>query len=173
MGSDGPVRRCARAGLGTALALAVATSAFAKPPSWDKQIDGPGRFKVLAAWDGAAVLDKETGLVWERAPIDATADWANAVSDCTFTETGGRLGWRLPRIEELMTVLDAAGSPPPGHPFTLPTGQYWSATTPAGNTGPNTTIAYSVLLGSGIGSSVKTLPFRRWCVRGGPGIDDQ
>ena len=100
--------------LSAALVLVVATSAFAKPPSWDKQIDGPGRFKVLAAFDGAAVLDKETGLVWERAPIDAIADWANAVLDCTLTEIGGRMGWRLPRIEELLSVLDPLATPPAG-----------------------------------------------------------
>jgi hypothetical protein len=155
------------------LSLAVAAAAQAKPPSWDKRIDGPGRFKVLAAFDGAAVLDKETGLVWERDPVDATADWANAVLDCTLVETGGRLGWRLPRIEELQSVLDTNGNPPAAHPFTLPSGQYWSATTTATNAGPNSAAAYGVQLGAGLASAVKTLPFRRWCVRGGAGIDDQ
>ena len=101
------------------------------------------------------------------------ADWANAVLDCTLTEIGGRMGWRLPRIEELLSVLDPLATPPAGHPFTLLPGQYWSATTAATNTGPNTPVAYSVLLGSGFASAGKTLPFRRWCVRGGEGIADQ
>jgi hypothetical protein len=103
-----------------ALVLLVAAAAGAKPPSWDQGIDGPGRFKVLKAFDGAAVLDKETGLVWERASVDGFVDWANAVRECTLSDIGGRLGWRLPRIEELFTLLDALGTPPPGHPFTLP-----------------------------------------------------
>jgi hypothetical protein len=155
-----------------ALVLLVAAAAGAKPPSWDKRIDGPGRFKILAAFDGAAVLDKETGLVWERAPVDAIADWANAVLDCMLVGTGGRLGWRLPGIEELQSVFDTSGNPPAVHPFTLHSGQYWSATTAATNTGPNTGEAYSVLLGAGLVPAAKTLPFRRWCVRGGAGIDD-
>ena len=155
------------------LVLLTAAAASAKPPSWDKQIDGAGRFKILAAFDGDAVLYKETGLVWERAPVDATADWANAVSDCTFVGTGGRAGWRLPRIEELLSILDTTATPPAGHPFDLPSGPYWSATTPATDTGPNTGAAWSVLLGSGPATGVKTLPMRRWCVRGGAGIDDQ
>ena len=155
------------------LVLLVAAAADAKPPSWDKRIDGPGRFKVLAAFDGAAVLDKETGLVWERAPVDATADWANAVSDCTYTAIGGRLGWRLPRIEELGSVLGTDFQPSTGHPFTLPSGQYWSATTPATNSGPNGAVAYSVLFASGVSPASKTTPLRRWCVRGGEGIADQ
>jgi hypothetical protein len=156
-----------------ALILVVAAAADAKPPSWDKRIDGPGRFKVLAAFDGAAVLDKETGLVWERVPVDGIADWANAVADCPYTAIGGRLGWRLPRIEELTSVLGTNAQPPTGHPFTLPQGQYWSATTPPTNTGPDGAVAYSVLFGSGVNPASKTVPLGRWCVRGGAGIDDQ
>ena len=156
-----------------ALVLLAASAADAKPPSWDKQIDGAGRFKVLAAFDGAAVLDKETGLVWERAPVDAVADWANAVIDCTYSNIGGRLGWRLPRIEELTSILETTAQLPAGHPFTVPSGQYWSATTVPTNSGPNSGAAWSAFLGSGVASAVKTLPFRRWCVRGGAGIDDQ
>jgi hypothetical protein len=128
-----------------ALVLLVAAAAGAKPPSWDQRIDGPGRFKVLRAFDGAAVLDKETGLVWERAPVDGFVDWANAVRDCTLSDIGGRLAWRLPHIEELLTLLDIVGTTPPGHPFALPAGQYRSATTSATNTGPNTTVALGVL----------------------------
>ena len=34
--------------------------------SWDKQINDPNRFKVLGAFNNEAVLDKETGLVWQK-----------------------------------------------------------------------------------------------------------
>jgi len=46
-----------------ATALLRAFPAEAKPPSWDKLIPKPGRFKVLKAFGDEAVLDKETGLV--------------------------------------------------------------------------------------------------------------
>ena len=37
-------------------------------PSWDQQIPAGQRFIVLSNWNNAAVLDRETGLVWERSP---------------------------------------------------------------------------------------------------------
>ena len=40
--------------------------AGAKPPQWDKIFSGNSRFKVLSGFGGLAVLDRETGLVWER-----------------------------------------------------------------------------------------------------------
>ena len=68
----------------SALALALlATATFANAPvkaqtfqngpyypnpSWDQQIPAPQRFIVLSNWGNAAVLDRETGLVWQRSP---------------------------------------------------------------------------------------------------------
>ena len=37
-------------------------------PSWDRKMGVVNRFAVLTNWSSAAVLDKETGLVWERSP---------------------------------------------------------------------------------------------------------
>jgi len=49
--------------------------AVADPGStWDKKIAGAGRFKVLSEFGGAAVFDKETGLVWEQSPGDTDED---------------------------------------------------------------------------------------------------
>lgn len=83
-----------------------------------------------------AVLDKETGLVWERAPHAATTDWFSAQVVCMEKTTGGRMGWRLPTIEELLTLPDPASTAqlwlPDGHPFYEPHfirgDPYWSAT---------------------------------------------
>ena len=38
-------------------------------PAWDQKIAAAARFLVLTNWESQAVLDKETGLVWERGPV--------------------------------------------------------------------------------------------------------
>jgi len=156
--------------------LVFALSAGAKPPSWDTKINGAGRFKVLAQFNGEAVLDKETGLVWEQSPSTTTFSWLNAQIHCNQLNVGGRLGWRVPTIQELATLVDpnnSGGNPdlPPGHPFTnVQSSEYWSATTRATSTG----VAWVVLFGSGsvgVGGMVST--HFVWCVRGGQGVDPQ
>ena len=112
-----------------ALVLLAAAAADAKPPIWDKQIDGPKRFKVLKAFADLAVLDGETGLVWARAPAIGDT-WVGARLACESTLIGDRYGWRLPRIEELASLFVASWVLPEGHPFAnLEKGQLWSATT--------------------------------------------
>ena len=37
-------------------------------PAWDQKKGAANRFVVLTNWNSAAVLDKETGLVWEKTP---------------------------------------------------------------------------------------------------------
>lgn len=120
---------------------------------WDKKIDNEKRFKVLSHFNGEAVLDKETGRVWEQSPDTGQRGWIGALGHCYDRIVGGRKGWRLPTIEELMSLVDPnnpGGDPdfPPGHPFAyVQSSDYWSATTFAGSDG-----AYGVNLSSG-GSS--------------------
>lgn len=54
------------------VSLVFAHASFAKPPSWDKVITGPARFKVLPQFSNGAVLDLNTGLVWQKNPILAS-----------------------------------------------------------------------------------------------------
>jgi len=150
-------------------------------PSWDKQINKPGRFKVLGDFAGAAVLDRETGLVWEQSPGTApnpttTQTWLQPQASCNTRTVGGRKGWRLPTIQELASLVDPnnpGGNPdlPPGHPFSnVQSSVYWSATTGASHS----SFAWVVLLGDGdVGPDDKTSAFHVWCVRGGQGVDPQ
>src|SRR5436190_309921 len=92
-------------------------------PSWDQQIPTAQRFIVLMNWNNAAVLDRETGLVWQREPfarVGFSFRQSDAIFQCQNANIGGRGGWRLPAPEELMSLVDFGQSNPalpPGHPF--------------------------------------------------------
>lgn len=82
------------------------------PPTWSQILDstdgdpttgcGSSRFKCVL--EGTAVLDLETGLVWERVPTTSSYNGYSVFSWCTGRITAGRAGYRLPRIEELMSL---------------------------------------------------------------------
>lgn len=102
------------------LGLAVPPALAATWKSWDTTIDTPKRFKVLKNFNYEAVLDKETGLVWELNP-SGTASLDTAFQRCSRKSYGGHGGFRLPTVGELNSLFNnAASNPhlPPGHPFT-------------------------------------------------------
>jgi hypothetical protein len=123
-----------------------------------------------------AVLDRETGIVWERAPNAGTVTWATANEICHGLTKGGRTGWRLATIEELMSLWDLASAPrlPAGHPFsgvaTLSTDWYWSQSTGERNDALASTLAYTVSFGLPMGPAMVQRPKTEsryfWCVRG-------
>jgi len=59
--------------------------------SWDKKIAN-GRFQLLQDFNNEAVLDQETGLVWERQPSNQNVAWSNARLACAQKSVGGRGG---------------------------------------------------------------------------------
>ena len=142
--------------------------------SWSKKITGKKRFVVLSTFNSEAVLDKETGLVWERTPAAKPRTWYEAMGDCRTKSVGARLGWRLPAIEELASLIDPRQikSPflPTGHPFEniLIGGHvYYSATTIAGI--PPNAMGMRPYDGS-IKTTLKNIRDKFvWCVRGGYG----
>lgn len=142
--------------------------------SWSVRIDNAAkRFVVLDAFDDAAVLDKETQLVWERSPSGRLI-WPIAIQSCYGKNVGGRMGWRLPTVEELTSLVDPSTSDhlPAGHPFNnvIVGDPYWSATTygAPGFTGNAWTVQFDIGQAGYLG---KTLDLRVWCVRGGHGYD--
>lgn len=67
------------------------------------------------------VLDKETGLIWVGRPF-CSEDWRDAIWLSREYTGGNRMGWRLPTIEELSSLLDPSEkhtppSLPEDHPF--------------------------------------------------------
>jgi len=71
-----------------------------------------------------AVLDNEMGLVWELAPYSGEFNLADAQIHCARGHgTSTRMGWRLPQIDELTSLIDYTVTTfprlPPGHPFQI------------------------------------------------------
>jgi hypothetical protein len=163
--------------LGAGSAAADATGPYYATPSWDQQLPASTRFVVLSNWGSAAVLDRETGLIWERSPSTSTTYWQSAELHCNQLITGGRLGWRLPTLQELASLVDpivAFPGPtlPAGHPFlTVQSSGYFSATTYAFNA----SLAWGIeFAGGSVGNAFdKGSNYFVWCVRGGQGVDPQ
>ena len=162
----------------TALAQTTANGPYYATPSWDQTLPASTRFIVLSNMGGNAVLDRETGLVWEKSPSTSTAIWVAAQGHCNQLIVANRIGWRLPTLQELASLVDpsvAFPGPalPAGHPFTnVQQNFYWSATT---RSTTNDGEAWGVFFSDGAVSafSKSQSGFFFWCVRGGSGGDNQ
>lgn len=101
--------------------------------------DGNAVYNGMSFTDNinGTVTDNVTHLVWQKV-ADATATWADAVSNCTSLDSanfgGHNSGWRLPALVELNTLLDLAVDTSTGTAAILPifTGTapaaYWTST---------------------------------------------
>lgn len=142
-------------------------------PSWSlllrsDDVAEPGacdssRFECVL--DDTVVLDKETGLVWQKTPPVSTINsWFGALLTCANRTDGGRGGWHLPTIEELSTLIPL----PSPNPFEISlTAEHWSSTTSPFDP----TKAFTRVMGSTdfpVERAKETSGVvRMWCVRGG------
>jgi hypothetical protein len=131
---------------------------------------------VLSNMNSEAVLDRETGLVWERSPdtYQNGVIWSAAFDRCYIKRTGGREGWRLPTINELASLADAnVYVPIYGSPFNFAqvSTPYWSSTTDASD--PTRAYGLSVFSKPNIHTFQKIFDYPVWCVRGGQAIDSR
>lgn len=140
------------------------------PPAWSQKLPVAQRFVLVL--DGAAVLDKETGLVWERSPDTTLRTWIDAIYYAYGKNVGDRGGWRVPTVEELRTLVDPTQSNPAlpsGHPFSnVQLSRYWASTTNVYNIDSAALVLFST---GQAGSFGKTNTSYVWCVRGGHGHD--
>jgi hypothetical protein len=126
--------------------------------------------RFVLVFDGQAVQDAATGLVWEREPDTFHGTWSEAPAHCTGRTVGGQHGWRVPTVQELKSLIDLEQHDPAlpsGHPFrNIKSAIYWTAT-------PSDTddiIAWHVSFLSGEAVTDQKSQTRRvWCVREGDG----
>jgi len=83
----------------SAVAQTTANGAYYANPAWDQILPASTRFVVLSNFNSEAVLDRETGLVWEKSPPTTHYSWYNSLDDCAERAIGGRMGWRLPSAQ--------------------------------------------------------------------------
>jgi len=173
--------------LGIFVFTAIPSMLFAKTgkgknfanPSWNQTLDSNKRFIVLTNMNQEAVLDMETGLVWEQSPSTDNYSWYIAKSHCRVVTTGNRKGWRVPTIEELSSLVDPSQENPAlpvGHPFSVlmsETDYYWSASTyaSAALTDGSSALAIRFDAGGTFFGTKSLANWHCWCVRGGDGYD--
>jgi Protein of unknown function (DUF1566) len=152
-------------------------------PSWDQTLACPSTTncpRFIVVMGGAAVLDRETGLVWEKSPLALSlVDWRAPLFQCPRSVVvGNRRGWRLPTIQELSSLIDLSvpltgPTLPAGHPFigVQTSHRYWSATTVLESGGSAWVVDFGT---GGLDSHEKSDSLLlRWCVRGGHSPDAQ
>ncbi len=133
-------------------------------PSWHQKIPVAERFEPVL--DGEAILDHETGLVWQKSPSDANKEeWGVVVDACFSQVAGGRTGWRVPTRYEMLSLAEITPTHrglPVGHPFQLPGNDFWTATDHSGS------LAWAFGAKSGNAYlAEKVFKLYLWCVRGG------
>jgi hypothetical protein len=141
----------------------------------DNALPSTQRFVVLPTFTNDAVLDKETGLVWEKSPQTTSARWTVARRICSEKNVGGQKGWRLPSLEELASLVDPSVAPPglalpSGHPFlAVQSAVYWSST----RVGEDPRGSWAVHLGLGGGATFINWAHSVlvWCVHDGMKAD--
>lgn len=85
------------------------------------------RYEVNLAAD--TVLDRRTGLTWQRSVAQAQYNQADGKTLCT----GLSGGWRLPSFKELLTLVDPTRANPSIDPVfaNTPAAQFWTDTADA------------------------------------------
>jgi len=83
------------------------------------------RQKQLEIWE-----DPDTGLIWEKQGSEKTMSWYEALE---YAETLGD-NWRLPTIQELITLVDITKINPACKIINTHSSGYWSSSTFAGDT---------------------------------------
>jgi len=135
-----------------------------------------GDLKKGAAWPdprftdigNGTICDNLTGLMWEQAPSGAS-DWVGALSYANNLDLGGHSDWRLPNVNELKSLINAAEGNFAGwlndQGFSgVQTSNYWSSTTWAATP----TSAWYVHMGYGeVWVNPKGLSYYVLAVRGG------
>ena len=87
------------------------------------------QFEISALEGDEIVTDTETGLIWQNG-YAAYKTWQEALKYCENLEYAGYSDWRLPNINELISLINyEAYSPASSFPGVMPSQKFWSSST--------------------------------------------
>jgi len=82
------------------------------------------------------ISDKKTGLMWQKEGSSDSMNHSDAEKYCKDSEIGDHSDWRLPTVEELLTLIDYKKNDPAIDPvFKAKSAYYWTSTPYAGGSG--------------------------------------
>ena len=165
----------------TSAPTAVAT--YLAPPAWSQTLAVNVRFVILSNFNSDAVLDRETGLVWTRQTLRERDGRDLAARDCATLAVGSRMGWRLPTVSELQSLVEHVNPVNPALGATLPAGHPFVLSIAGGNVlrphwadeivlDGTVFFRYVHMTGGGVGYQQRGFvkPAGVICVRTGPGL---
>jgi hypothetical protein len=123
------------------------------------------RYVLLKGYNQQAVVDKETGLIWERDPNqNGNLPWAQARQVCLNKSVHHKKGWRLHSITELTGVWDPFIVQPASPFIGICCKTFWSSTVDAS---APTTQAWTMDTANGF-TRITPLSDNMgiWCVKG-------
>jgi hypothetical protein len=113
---------------------------------------------------GDTVAVARTHLTWQRAVDPTPRTWDDAAAHCQALDLAGG-GWRLPRLNELRSIVDFTHDAPAAEPLIFPdtpSENFWTASASAHTPGS----AWYVYFGDGFaGYNVTSSTYRVRCVR--------
>jgi hypothetical protein len=139
---------------------------------WSQTI--PANYRFVSVLGGAAFSDRETDLIWTREAGAASCLWAEAHYYCDNLTVGNRQGWRVPSLQELMSLRDPQQNNPQlpaGYPFAhVHSDTYWTSTLllDSHDIGTAWIVTFATSPTPASIAFISTLN-RVWCVRGGAG----
>jgi hypothetical protein len=124
-------------------------------------VSGADRFQEIVADGPLVVLDRLTGLVWQK-DYAASKTWKEALKRCEASRHGGYHDWRLPNVNELRSLVAYEKEEPASDFPAMPSSWFWSS-----SSGWSSARVVSFREGR-VASSTKTVSGGVRCVRGGP-----
>lgn len=129
------------------------SSGLPNPQSYDPSLAG-------------TVLDRVTGLLWQRAVDPNSYNWTAANAYCAGLGVAGYRDWRLPSVVELVSIVDISRANPAIDPTAFPDTpmlSFWSSQAEVSNSGLGWYIYFAT--GGAYGGNDLADPQRVRCVR--------